>query len=165
MATKSTIRWQHRVNRPFNEVHDAMAMNASHIFKQATDAAQQKSEDNAADLHAKVAGFEFHQDVVIDVKSYTEIASESGEKLVISLTWKAASDSSLLPVMDAKIHVSPLEEQQKTMVDFRGEYEPPLGLLGQAFDTVVGHRVAEDSVKHLLEELAMYLETHADEQV
>ena len=159
MATKSEIRWQQRVDRPYQHVHDTLSNNAAEILKQATAVAKQCADSDSADLHSRVAGFEFHQDVVININSYTEITKDSGDKMIIDLEWKSASESQLLPVMHAKVHVSPLDQGQVSMIDFRGEYEPPLGILGQAFDTVIGHRVAEESVQHLLEELAQYLET------
>ena len=38
-------------------------------------------------------------------------------------------------------------------LDLDGKYEPPLGIAGQVFDHVVGHRIAITAARHLLEEI------------
>lgn len=44
-----------------------------------------------------------------------------------------------------------------TLVALDGDYEPPLGPLGIAFDTVIGHAIAESTGKDLLDRIARHL--------
>ena len=45
----------------------------------------------------------------------------------------------------------------ETQLDFRGEYTPPLGVVGSAIDAAVGHRIAEASVHRFIGEVAQFL--------
>jgi len=58
--------------------------------------------------------------------------------------------------MNARLSVYALTARE-TQLDFLGQYEPPLGLLGGAMDAVVGHRIAEASVHRLVSDVARYL--------
>ena len=40
-----------------------------------------------------------------------------------------------------------------------GEYDPPLGLLGDAFDSAIGKHIARLSARNLLDEIAIAMET------
>lgn len=44
-----------------------------------------------------------------------------------------------------------------TLVALDGSYEPPLGPLGSAFDTVIGHAIAESTGNDLVERIARHL--------
>jgi hypothetical protein len=155
----TTIRWQERVHRPYQSVSQAFEESASDIIKWATCAAvnQSQKEELVADLHTKVAGIEFHRDVIVLVKSCEERKSESQQRLVVELEWRSIESANLFPIMHAKLFIIPIGGE--TQLDFRGEYVPPLGLIGQAIDVVVGERIAESSVKHFISEIAGRLHT------
>lgn len=40
-----------------------------------------------------------------------------------------------------------------------GQYEPPLGLIGDAFDAIVGRHIARQTARTLLDEIAIMMET------
>ncbi|MFT5303366.1 MAG: hypothetical protein ACI87E_005335 [Mariniblastus sp.] len=157
MATKTNIRWQKRVDRPYNAIHDALTMHASEVFSSATTRAETQANSVVSDLHTKIAGLEFRKDVDIKIRTYTDIETTTERKMVIDLEWKAAESKFLFPTMTAQLHVFPIKENS-TQFDFRGEYEPPLGFLGKAIDVVVGHRIANACVEHFVEEVAQYFE-------
>jgi uncharacterized membrane protein len=46
----------------------------------------------------------------------------------------------------------------KTELELRGDYEPPLGFVGAAFDAIVGNRIAQATASALLAELKAELE-------
>jgi hypothetical protein len=45
----------------------------------------------------------------------------------------------------------------ETHLDFLGRYDPPLGVVGDAMDALVGRRIAEASVHRFIGDLARYL--------
>ena len=47
----------------------------------------------------------------------------------------------------------------ETEFTLKGYYEPPLGQFGAAFDAVIGKRIAQATVVHLLDELVKILQT------
>jgi hypothetical protein len=58
--------------------------------------------------------------------------------------------------MSATLFVYPLTKTE-TQLDFVGQYEPPLGKLGDVVDAVVGHRIAEASVHRFVADVAEFL--------
>jgi hypothetical protein len=62
--------------------------------------------------------------------------------------------------MSAELDIYPITKSE-TQLDFKGEYDPPLGLMGKAIDAVVGHRIAEASVHQFVSEVAAYLRENA----
>jgi hypothetical protein len=58
--------------------------------------------------------------------------------------------------MHAELSVYPLTATE-TQLDFSGDYEPPFGILGNAVNAIVGHRIAEASVHRFVTEVAEYL--------
>ena len=45
----------------------------------------------------------------------------------------------------------------ETQLDFLGRYDPPLGIVGDAMDALVGRRIAEASVHRFIGDVARYL--------
>ncbi len=154
MGTK--IRFYDYVNQPYEKVCDALVMHSNEVFHQATRSAETRAEDVAAGLHVKFAGLEFGKEVDINIKSYTDVESNTQRELTVNLEWEASSAPRLFPTMQAKLHVYPLAAEE-TQLDFQGEYEPPFGIIGKALDALVGHRIAEASVHHFVKEVARYL--------
>lgn len=156
MATATQIRCYDYVNRPFAEVCQALSSHSSEIFHNATQSAETRAGDVAAGLHVKMGGMEIGKEVLVTVKSFVDVESDYEKKMTVRLEWKAAETPGLFPVMQAQLHVYPITSSE-TQLDFQGEYEPPLGLLGKAIDAVIGHRIAEASVHHFVSEIADYL--------
>jgi hypothetical protein len=80
---------------------------------------------------------------------------------VIPISWKPTFGRKLLPVMNGKVDVSPVS-QEETRLTVSGMYEPPLGKLGEQLDEVLMHNVAEGTVKELAELIASRLEVSAN---
>jgi len=49
--------------------------------------------------------------------------------------------------------------RDKTQLTLTGEYRAPLGLLGRLLDHVIGFRIAQDTLRPFLEDVARQLET------
>src|SRR5690606_10339782 len=83
-------------------------------------------------------------------------ASNSTVKTVIDLEWKASKRPGLFPVMKAVLSIYPLTATE-TQLDLSGEYEVPLGKVGEVLDSVVGHRIVEATVHRFIKDVAAYL--------
>ena len=150
------IRCYDFVNQPFDQVCDALRSKSNAVFHDATMSAESRGSEIAAGLHVKVAGFDVTKNVNIVIRSYTEIESTAGKKMTVQFDWKAAEVAGLFPSMDAQLDIYPITEME-TQLDFHGQYEPPMGIMGKAIDAVVGHRIAEASVHQFVSEVASYL--------
>ncbi len=151
-----TIHCYDYVNHPYERVCDALRMKSIAVFHEATTSAESRAEEVAAGLHVNVAGIEIGKNVAIRIKSYMEVEGKSGKKMTVHLEWQAAEAPGLFPVMNAELDVYPITSTE-TQLDFRGQYEPPLGLLGQAINAVVGHRIAQATVHQFMTEVAAFL--------
>lgn len=69
---------------------------------------------------------------------------------VVSFAWAARGEASLFPVLEADLEVAPLGDGH-THVVARARYEPPGGLMGRGVDRLVLHRVAESTIRALLD--------------
>jgi hypothetical protein len=68
----------------------------------------------------------------------------------VPMTWEPLGMDGLFPRLDADIEVGPLGED-RTQLAISARYRPPLGVVGQAIDRVLLHRVAEATVKDFLD--------------
>jgi len=78
--------------------------------------------------------------------------------IALAFTWHAATDARSFPSMRAELTAYPLSDDE-TALDLHGWYAPPGGLLGSAADALVGHRLAEASVRRFLDDVVRCLET------
>ena len=150
------IRCYDYVNQPYDQVCEALRAKSNAVFYAATKSAETRGGEVAAGLHVKFAGFDIAKDVEIRIKTYAEVESKSGKKMIVEFEWKAAESSGLFPSMTAQLDVYPITKTE-TQLDFHGHYEPPLGIMGKAIDAVLGHRIAEASVHQFVTEVAVYL--------
>jgi hypothetical protein len=71
----------------------------------------------------------------------------------LPLTWEPTGHQGLLPRLEADLEVGPLGAD-RTQLAISARYRPPLGVVGQAIDRVLLHRVAEATVKDFLDRLS-----------
>jgi hypothetical protein len=135
------------VNKPYEPVRDALREDALSIFQRATQLAESRSGDLVASLSVDLAGVKISKDISIKVGEIREDLGHSQLTRVthIPLEWHAADSPGLFPAMQADLKVYPLSFTE-TQVELSGSYDPPMGVLGDAVDRVVGHRLAEASV-------------------
>jgi len=160
MSKGREIRCFDYVNHPYERVRDALAANALEVFRSATHAAASRAHSVASQLRVDIAGIEVGAEIEISVGEIEELPAgvTSGPRTRIQLEWEAAKRPHLFPFMRADLAIYPLTATE-TQLDFAGHYEPPLGVLGSAMDSIVGHRVAEVSVHRFVTEVAAYLRT------
>jgi hypothetical protein len=79
------------------------------------------------------------------------------DSLQVSLHWNAAEHPHLFPVMNAQLVIREIGGKHIEL-RLKGEYQPPLGVIGAAGDALAGHRVAKNSLRGFLTEVAQRLE-------
>ena len=95
--------------------------------------------------HSVALRFAFHDDV-------SDLARRHD---AIVLAWRTGS--SWLPDCAGALRFR-IAPHDRTIAYFEGTYTPPLGLIGAAFDFVVGHRIAASTATDLLRRMAAYVE-------
>jgi hypothetical protein len=159
MAQPHELRCYDYVNHPYAAVRDALRADLAGIFERATKSATGRAHALAATLKVGVGALEIGTDVVIDVLGVEE--REEGpagrtRTTVIGLRWNAARAAALFPSMEAELVVYPLSKDE-TQIELHGRYTPPLGTVGSALDSLIGHRVADASVHRFVTDVASLL--------
>jgi len=159
MSQPHELRCYEYVNRPYAIVRDALRADPKGIFGRATKSAATRANAIVANLRVDLAGVEVGTDVAIDIVGVDErpAGAESRTPVTcIKIQWKAARASSLFPAMEAELSVYPLSTEE-TQLDLHGLYRPPLGVLGNAVDSLVMHRIADASVHRFVADIAALL--------
>ncbi len=93
----------------------------------------------------------------VDV-SFVPRHGHKGERLLhdeLQFVWEPVGGGPF-PTFKGSLKMQPLG--LKTEIVLSGEYQPPFGALGEAFDAVIGKRISEATAKMLLETLQQELE-------
>jgi hypothetical protein len=143
------------VGRPAAELAARIEADPS-ILVAPTETAIERAEALVGRLHFHVGGFEVGRDVSVEVGP---VSAEPGAAH-FPVRWRAASRSSLFPHMEAEITVEDVccEEPVESRLTLAGTYTPPLGPLGAVGDLLLGHQVAEATVRAFVLELAQRLQ-------
>jgi hypothetical protein len=160
MSKGKTIHFYDYVNHPYEKVSEALKVNTLAVFQNATKTAAKRAKDVSSELYMNIGGIEVGTDIAISVKNFESRPKEgtSPQKTIINLEWAASKRPKLFPVMKAELAIYPLTATE-TQLDLLGNYEVPLGNLGEVLDTVVGHRVVEASIHRFINDVAAYLRT------
>ncbi len=75
----------------------------------------------------------------------------------IPIRWEATGAPSLFPSLEADLIAAHVGDSL-TQVALRGAYKAPFGRVGEAFDRVLLHRIAEASVKSFIDQIAASIE-------
>lgn len=156
MARSSELRSFDYVNHPYERVRDALQGDAVGVFRAATRAGADRARSLAVQLRVNLAGVEVGTEVDLEVDQVEETHARSGPSTRLLLRWQASERPHLFPLMRGELAVYPLTAGE-TQLDFSGEYQPPLGVLGAALDAVAGRRIAEASVHRFVSDVAAHL--------
>ena len=147
------------VNHPYTAVRDALRTDPIGIFQRATTSAAGRAQALAASLKVGIGALEVGADIAIELLS-TEERDEGPaghtQTTAMRLRWNAARAAALFPSMEAELIVYPLSRDE-TQIALDGRYTPPLGALGGALDSLIGHRVADASVHRFVTDVASLL--------
>lgn len=163
MADPRDVRSFDYVNHPYDAVREAVTADAPALFRSATRAAADRARSVASELRVRVAGIEVGKEVEISVDRIEDVerSPTTGPATRIHLSWEAAEQTRLFPLMHAILSLYPLTSTE-TQLDFSGRYDPPLGPVGKAIDAAVGHRIADASVHRFLRDVAHHLRKTLD---
>jgi len=143
----------------YDRVREILGVDASGLFHRATVAAARRVEEIVSTLHVSVGPIDVAADVKIDIRRVVHNVTALGDRsTLVELSWTAARSAKLFPVMDAMLTVYPLSRAE-TQLDLVGYYHPPLGVVGNVIDAVVGHRLARASVLRFVQEVARQIES------
>ena len=155
---RQEVRSYDYVNHPYAIVREVLVADPSGIFKAATRAAAARARSVAAELRVTIAGVDVAAEIVVSIGTIEDGASgPHGMPLTrIPVSWEAATHPRFFPLMTSVLTIYPLTATE-TQLDFLGHYDPPLGVVGEAMDALVGHRIAEASVHRFISDVAQYL--------
>ena len=159
MAQPHELRCYDYVNHPYTVVRDALRTDLGGIFERATKSATGRAHALAANLKVDLGPVEIGTDVVIGVRGVEERDEGPAGRtrtMFITLRWKAARAAALFPLMEAELIAYPLSRDE-TQLELRGQYTPPLGAVGGALDSLMGHRIADASVHRFVTDVASLL--------
>jgi hypothetical protein len=158
------VRSYDYVNGAYARVREVLVADPAGIFRDATRSSTDRARSLAAELHVRIAGVDVATEVEITTGPIThEAAGAYGMPVThVALTWAAVRNPQFFPLMKGTLSISPLTPTE-TELDFQGHYEPPLGVVGGAIDTVLGHRVAEAAVHRFVADVAHHLRTRLTE--
>src|SRR5262249_47925885 len=140
MSKNRELRCFDYVNQPYARVRDALVTHALEVFRSATRSAASRAQSVASQLRVDIGGIEVGADIDIVLRGIDEPppGDPAAPQIVLQLEWEAAKRPRLFPFMQAELAVYPLTPTE-TQLDFWGHYEPPLGIVGTAMDSIVGH--------------------------
>ena len=154
------IRHFDYVNQPYEKVRNVLMNDPAPAFSRATKRAAKRAEVVASQLHVNIGALEVGTDVDIVVNNVEETpASGKGKSTPVTrikFEWSAREKPHLFPLMHAELAVYPLTGNE-TQLDFTGQYEPPLGLVGKGLDAVIGNRIADASIHRFVSDVAEHL--------
>jgi hypothetical protein len=154
MSEPRKLRCYEYVNRPYEQVRDLLRRQPLELLQRATTSAASRARTLAATLHVGVAGIEIGVDVRTNVQRIREEERVAGMSpvTILDIGWEASRAPGFFPLMHLELSAWPLSSSE-TQIEIAGEYRPPLGVVGNAIDAAVGHRIAEASVKSFLEDV------------
>ena len=82
----------------------------------------------------------------------------SDVKVLRSIAWRSTTAERLVPVLEADLELVPLTGYG-CQLSLMGSYRPPLAVVGEVGDRLVGHRVAEACVRRFVLDTAERLES------
>ncbi len=139
------------VDRKADDVVALLKERREEIFQAATRRAAEKTGEMLSLLHVNVAGLEVGKEVVIQLGEPVEEANV----VLFPVSWKAATQDWLFPSMQGNIEVTALDNVTPLcQLALRGHYRPPAGVVGALGDALIGHRLAEATVRHFVIDLA-----------
>jgi hypothetical protein len=99
---------------------------------------------------SRVGALGLTREVRVQARELAEREGSAG----LAIRWEVTGPGGgLYPVLDADITLHPAGEDA-TLLTLAGAYRPPLGILGQALDRAILHRVAAATVRNFLSRVA-----------
>jgi len=141
------IRYYLDLSLPFEEVEEAL-MAAPEAWLPGV---AREAEDRGEQLLGEV-GFSFDDDRRLSKEVHIQLGPphRMPGKTLLPLSWKASGPERLFPSLEADLEIATLG-RSRTQLSISARYRPPLGVVGNALDRVLLHRVAEATIKDFLD--------------
>ncbi len=154
MSKPRELHYYGYVERPYEAVRALLRGDPLAVFRRATTSASARAEALRTELHLAEDGVRLSVDLDVRIERVRDEAPVAGLPPVttVALVWKGAKTPSLFPILRGGLSAWPVTSAETQLV-LEGAYEPPLGLVGDAFDVAIGHRIAEATVHRFLEEV------------
>ena len=157
MSQNRELRCYDYVNRPYAAVREILRADVRGVFARATNHASSRAEELAAQLKLRLGALALAADVeILDLSLEEGTGPFGGPATRFGIDWRSLRRPALFPVMHASLSIYALSAYE-TQLDFEGRYDPPLGLVGDAIDALVGGRIAEACVLRFVQEVARQL--------
>jgi len=138
-----------QVSRPFAVVRDELAATGHAWLADSAVAAYEEGEQLSLRVFSAIGPVKLSKRVSVELGEPGLRADGFSQPL----SWRATGATGLFPAMEAVIEVTPMGSEMSS-IHFQGSYVPPLGPLGRGADRMLMHRIAEASVRGLLDRIA-----------
>lgn len=157
MTRRREHRYFDHVNHPYGQVKRALSDHALAIFERATRSTAARAREAGAKLRVRFGAAKIAADIAIEVTEIARARSPTNQPAIrIDLTWESKRSPDLFPAMTGSLWAYALSPRE-TQLELTGSYDPPLGLLGDAIDTIALHHLAQESVRRFITDVASYL--------
>lgn len=153
---KYDVRSYDYVNHPYDQVRATLLADPAGVIRRATRVGAADATDAVAQLHVKLGSLDVAADVAIEIAKVSEAVKYGRSATAVAITWQHPNHPGLFPLMTATLSIYPLSPTE-TQLELDGQYEPPLGLLGAAVDSMIGHRLARIAIHAFVAEIAACL--------
>jgi hypothetical protein len=153
---KYDVRSYDYVNHPYDEVRRTLLADPIGVIRRATRVGSSDAGDAIAQLHVKLGSLDVAADVAMTITEVRDVVKYGRNATALLVTWQHPSHPGLFPLMNATVSIYPLSPTE-TQLELDGQYEPPLGLLGAAVDSMIGHRLAKVAIHGFVSEVATCL--------
>jgi hypothetical protein len=151
MPNRHALRAYDYVNRPYNDVRDALLLDPLAVFRRATTAAAN------VELHATAGPFDVATEIEIEIIAIVTARSPNDQPATdIVIEWRAARRPKLFPTMRATLSLYALTPTE-TQLELAGVYDPPLGIVGDAVDAIAMSSIANQAVTGFVRDIAACL--------
>jgi hypothetical protein len=140
------VRYYLELPLPAGQVEHAMLDSPADWLSTVAGAAQERGDGLLTEVGVGPLGPRLARRVTVQVGAPVQFPSMTS----LPLTWEPVGLEGLLRRLDANIELGFLGED-RTQLAISARYRPPLGVVGQAVDRVLLHRVAEATLKDFLD--------------
>jgi hypothetical protein len=134
---------------PFERAEEALIAIPRSLAGELLQEAGDQAERLLAEVGFNVAARRIKRQVTIAFRDPTRL----GSRTLLPLTWEATGRDGRLPALEGDLEVAPVGPK-RTQLSISARYTPPLGAFGRGLDRALLHRVAEATVKDLLDRIA-----------
>jgi hypothetical protein len=89
---------------------------------------------------------------------FAALAQTDAVKQRMAVSWEPEGRG-MFPTFSGTVGVEAEDTASASFITLDGSYDPPLAIVGDAFDAIVGKHIARQTARNLLDEIAITMET------